>query len=85
MTEPAPISRRTLYIVLGIVSALLIAVIVVGVVLINTLNAQAENQQYRDCMARQGYAADEQPAGMTRDKFDAYLEDMMAAAERCGR
>jgi len=65
----------------GVVSVLLIAVVVVVLVLINTLNAQAEEQAYHECMARHGVAFDAPvPAGVSEDD---YLDALIAAGDAC--
>lgn len=75
--------RATVLWVGGVVAALLIAAIVVGVILINTLSAQADQRAYEDCMARYGYAVDE-PANLgPYDDTDEYIVGMAARAEEC--
>jgi hypothetical protein len=70
----------------GIVAALLVAVIVVVAVLINTIQSEAENQRYRDCMASQGHAADQPVSGVTTEEdLDAYIGDLVDAGEFCSR
>ena len=68
----------------GVVAVLLVAAIVVGVVLVNTIRAEADEQQYRDCMARHGFAFDEAPPAVTTDgELDQYASAISAAAEDC--
>jgi hypothetical protein len=69
----------------GALAALLITVVIVVIVLVSTLNAQAEHQAYRDCMARHGYAADAPASVTTQDELDAFSEGITAAAEACLR
>jgi hypothetical protein len=73
-------SKRLVLWVAGVLAVLLVAVVVVGVVLINTMNAQAERQAWNDCLARYGYAVDE-PAPPGAD--DDYLEGLSDAAAAC--
>jgi hypothetical protein len=74
---------RIVVIVGSAVGALLVATIIVGVVILNTLRAQAENAAYQDCMARYGFAADTPPPATTDE--NAYIEAITAAAEACTR
>ncbi|MDR7113869.1 hypothetical protein J2X03_003771 [Microbacterium trichothecenolyticum] len=68
----------------GVLAVLLVATIVLVIVLINTVSAQAEDQRYQDCMARHGYAVDEPPPAVnTDDELDTYLEQISGAAEEC--
>lgn len=67
----------------AILAALLIAAVIVGVVILNTLRTQAENDAYQDCMARYGYVADAPPPVVSEEDQDSYIEDIAAAAEAC--
>lgn len=70
----------------GLLAALLVATIVVGLILVSTIRQQAAESEYRDCMARQGYAADEPPPAVTTDdELDDYLDQITDAAEFCSR
>jgi hypothetical protein len=69
----------------GVLAALLIVVVVVVIMLINTINTEAENQRYVECMATHGYERGEQPQGVTDENLDAYLDGMVEAAEFCGK
>lgn len=70
----------------GVVAVLLVAVLVVVLLLVNTINAQAEDQRYSECMASQGFVRGEQPPPVsTDDELDAYLDDAVDAAEFCSR
>lgn len=84
-TTAAP-SRRVLYIVLGAIAALLVVVVILLVVLLNTMNAQARQQTFEDCMARQGHAADAPPPAVEGDdELRRYVDDLADAAEFCDR
>lgn len=74
-------TKRLVLVVGSIVSVLLVVVIVVGIVILNTMNAQAREREYRDCMARYGFAADEHVPGTT--DTDTYIESITEAAEAC--
>lgn len=75
---------RIIVIVGAAVAALLVAAIIVGVVILNTLRAQAENDAYQACMARHGFAADAPPPAVdNEDEADVYLDGIVAAAEEC--
>lgn len=74
-------TKRVIIIVGSVVSALLVAVVVTLVIMLNTMNAQAENDRYQQCMARHGFPADK-PVGAVSDE-DAYLHAIAAAAEAC--
>ncbi|MFE7067478.1 hypothetical protein [Microbacterium sp. NPDC057658] len=76
---------RIIVIVGSAVAALLIAAIIVGVVILNTLRAQAENEAYQECMARHGYAADAPAPAVADEDQEEYLQDIVAAAEACSR
>jgi hypothetical protein len=68
----------------GVITALLIAVVVVVLVLVNTLNTQAENDSYQECMASMGFergAAPEMPKG----GIEEYAKSAAEAAEFCSR
>lgn len=69
----------------GVVAVLLVAAIIVGIVLVNTIRAEAERQAFKDCMARQGYAADELAAPITDEKMYGYIGKMTDAARFCSR
>lgn len=75
--------NRTIILAASVVSALLVAVLVAVIVLVSTINKQADDQAFRDCMARYGYAVDEPPSGVTDDNLDAYINDMANSADRC--
>ncbi|MFE5408761.1 hypothetical protein [Microbacterium sp. NPDC056569] len=80
------IKNKLVLVVGGVLAALLIATIISVMVLINAIRAQDEEARYRDCMARQGYAADEPPAAVTTDEeLDLYLDQITDAAELCAR
>lgn len=64
-------------VLLGVIACMLLALTVAVVVLVGTLNRQAEHQAYLDCMARAGYAADD-PELVNTD-----LDAVTDAAERC--
>ena len=64
----------------GVIAALLVVLVIVGVVIVNTINAQAEEQAVKDCMARAGYAMDQPDS---RLGTDGYLEGVNAALESC--
>lgn len=74
---------RVIVIVGAAVAALLVATIVVGVVILNTLRSQAENQSYQDCMARYGHAVDAPAPDVAEDDMRAYTEDLVKAANAC--
>ncbi len=70
--------KALLIVVCGLLAAVLVAVVVVA----NVLIQQEEQRAYENCMARAGFAADEQIA---YEDGDAYLDAAIDAAERCGR
>lgn len=76
-------SNRLVLIVGGIIAALLVAVVIVGIVLVNTIQADVSNRTFQDCMARQGYPADAPPP--VTDDSEAYIDGLVAAAETCDR
>lgn len=78
-------SNKLLLWIGGALAVLLIAVVIVVIVLINTLNAQAEDQAYKDCMSRHGYPFDAPADVETEEELDAYSEGIAAAAEECIR
>ncbi|KKX96684.1 hypothetical protein AAY78_15305 [Microbacterium sp. Ag1] len=65
------------------VAALLVATIIIGVVILNTLRAQAENEAYQECMARYGFSADAPPPVVGEDSQDEHLNAITTAAEAC--
>lgn len=70
----------------GVVAVLLVVTIIVGVVLINTVRAEADSARFRECMAAQGYSSGvQQPEGATDDELDAWLAAGVDAAEFCRR
>lgn len=69
-------TRKTVIVVGSIVSALLVATIIVVGVLIYTVNKQAESDAYRACMATMGVG----PGGDVTD-----VDEMVEAAEWCSR
>lgn len=78
--------KRLVIIFGSVIAALLIAVVVVGVVLLNTIQAEADEAAYQACMARQGFPHDAPPPVITDDdEMDTYIDAIMAAAERCHR
>lgn len=68
--------KTLLIIVCGLLAAVLVAVVVVA----NILIRQEEQRVYEACMARQGIAFDERPV---YDDSDAYIDQLVAAAEVC--
>ena len=78
-------NTRVVIVASSIIGALLVAVLIVGIVLVNTINAEAEREQYQDCMARYGFAADERVPDVSEDDLRAYVDEIAAAAEACGR
>lgn len=78
-------TKRLVVIASSVVGALLVVAIVVGVVLLNTMNAQAEDARYRDCMASQGFGPGSPADVTTDDQVEAYFEDAIDAANFCSR
>lgn len=77
-------TKRVVIISSAVVGALLVAVLVVGIVLLNTVNAQADKERYQDCMASYGFEAGSPPdAG--DDEVDSLIDQMVDAAEFCSR
>lgn len=69
----------------SVVAALLVAAIIVGVMILNTMRAEAENDAYQDCMARHGFAADGPPPSVAEGDEDDYLDAIVAAAAECSK
>lgn len=65
----------------GIVAALLAAVLIVGILILNGMNAQRSQANYEDCMARYGFEADAPPA--PGDDVDNWIDGIAAASEKC--
>lgn len=78
-------NRRVLYIVLGAIAALLVVVVVLLAVLLSTINAQADQRNFEDCMARQGFSVDEQAPLMDESDASVYIDGLADAAEFCDR
>lgn len=68
--------NRTVLLVGGVLAALLVAVLVVGVIILNEISQQAEADAYRACMATMGVG----PSGTVTD-----IDEMVEAAEFCSR
>lgn len=68
--------KRLVLIVGGVLAALLIAVLVTLVVLLNTMNSQADQRAFESCMTQLGYPVDAPPS-------DA--DGMLDAAGACMR
>lgn len=74
---------RTMWWVSGVLGALLVAVLITVGLLLATVNRQAEEQAYRDCMSSHGFAADSNPGGGT--SLEEYGRGVIAASEACGK
>ena len=75
--------KRLVLIVGGALAALLIALLIVGISILNAIRADAEQRNYEACMARFGFEVDAPPPALTDE--DAYINSLVEAAERCGR
>lgn len=71
--------KRLILVVGGIIAALLAAVLMVGVAIFVSLDAQQREANYQDCMARHGFQHDAPPA----EADDAYVDALVQAADRC--
>lgn len=72
--------NRTIVIVGGAVAVLLAAVLVVGILILSSMNAPTDEERVAACMESHGYPLDK-PA---EDVEGFTLEGMRAAAAECG-
>jgi hypothetical protein len=70
----------------SVVAALLVIVAIALFFVLGELRSQADDAAYKDCMARQGFAADEVPPPVSSDdELEEYLGLAVDAAEFCSR
>lgn len=66
----------SLKVILGIVAGALVALTVAVIVLVATLNQQADQEAYEACLSRFGYE---------REQYTDDIDGLIAAAEACER
>jgi flagellar basal body-associated protein FliL len=82
-TQQQAAPRRSKLMIVVIVAAAIVVLAVIGSAwaVVSTLRSQDEQRVYENCMARAGFAVDSRTP--TSGDLDAYLDDMITAAERC--